>query len=172
MKISILFFMSMVCFWIVAFSQSKNGIKNNYLTLVSATKENQITGANSPNSNSLIYDITWNANKNFSLKKIKGYINNTDVKGKLIYNNTISDSGMVRKGTNFVIRFDINTITPQAENLPDQKKSTMKNCPVNKKISLPESNVVSLSFLIENKQANFRVKCIEKKIRTDKQLPQ
>lgn len=173
MKTIFLFVISTVFCRLVTSSQStNNGIKNKYLTFVSATKEKQITGANSPYPNSLIYNITWKAKKNFALKKITGYIVNKDAKGKLIYNNTVSDSGSIKKETYFLIRFDINNIPLQTENIPDQKKPVTRKCQVDKKISSSESNGISLSFFIENKRANFRVKCTEKKMPADKQLPQ
>lgn len=153
---------------ILSFSQTNNDIDNNYLTLVNATMENQITGANSENSSRMIYNINLEAKSAFNLKKITGKINEKNLKGKIIYNNTISDSAMIRDGNTFTIRFEKYNTEPVPEN-----SSNSKVC-ANKKYYRNKNNnaLIFLTYFIENKQFQSRVKCNKKIISQERQLPQ
>lgn len=171
MKISFLFFIYILFFRELIFSQKKEEIKNDYLTLVSAIKETQVTGAHSPNGNNFIYNISWHANKSFYLKDILGIIGNNKVKGKLIYNNSISDSAVIREANNFTIRYEINNKTYQTNIISDKDIYDKKRCSKGKEIK-KDKNVIYLSFLIENKQRNFRLECTERKMPAGVQLPE
>ncbi len=156
---------------LLSFSQRNSGIDNNYLTLVSATMENQMTGANSENSNRMIYNINLEAKAAFSIEKISGKINKKNLKGKIIYDNIISDSILVKDGNIFTIRFEKYNMEAETE-----KYSNPKTCGNEKEHGDEKFNagneLVFLSVLIENKLYHFKVKCSEKTISGERQLPQ
>ncbi len=91
------------------------------------------------------------------------------MKGKLIYNNSISDSAVIREANNFTIRYEINNKTYQTNIISD--KDDKKRCIKGKEIK-KDKNVIYLSFLIENKQTNFRLECTERKMPAGVQLPE
>ncbi len=69
---------------IPSFSQRNNNIDNNYITLVSATMEHHVSGANSENNSRTIYNVTFHAGNGFVIKKIKGKFNGASLPGKVI----------------------------------------------------------------------------------------
>lgn len=171
MKIVILSLVLFINSILSSFSQRNNDIDNDYLTLVSATMENQISGANSENSYRMIYNINLEAKSAFTIKKISGKINGINLKGTIIYNNTISDSVIIQSEKKFTMRFEKYNMEPEPENKSNSKISGNKKCHRAKKNNTDNALVI-LSFFIENKQYNFRVKCSEKIISRETQLPQ
>ncbi len=154
-----------------SFSQRNSGIDNSYLTLVSATMENQITGANSENSSRMIYNINLEAKSAFGIKKISGKINEVNLKGNIIYNNTISDSVITQSGKFFTIRFEKYEMEPGSKKCSGSKISGNQKCYRNKKNNT-DNTLIFLTYFIENKQFKFRVKCSNKIISHERQLPQ
>lgn len=150
-------------------AQQNNFNKNDYLTLVNATKQIQVTAANSTRNNSEIYEVTWKVNRNFFIKKILGEIDNLRLKGKLIYNNVITDSAYIIKGTKLVMRLEKNA---NKIKLNADKTNKPGGCNSRKKLTMSNENVIQLSFFADNHLAVFNVNLKEKKIQADAQLPQ
>lgn len=154
-----------------SFSQKNNDIDSNYLTLVSATMENQITGANSENSNRMIYNINLEAKSAFRIEKISGKINKKNLKGKIIYDNIISDSILIKGGNIFTIRFEKYNMEAETEKYSNPKTCGNKKGHGDEKYN-DGNELVFLSIFIENKLYKFEVKCSEKTISLERQLPQ
>ena len=155
----------------MSFSQTEMDADTSNLRLTSAVMENPITGANSENNNRAIYDITFVAKSTFSLKKITGEVNEKTLSGKIIYNNTISDSAIINNGSSFTLRFENYSRKLRLENKNTSRISNNTKCIRAKKIS-NDNALIFLSFYLENKHYTFKVRCSEKINSRDRQLPQ
>ena len=154
----------------LSFSQGNDELDNKYFTLLNTTKEQQITGANSESNRTMVYDISFISKSIFSLRKIKGKINDISLEGKIIYNNTISDSATVKPGGTFIIRFEKYETEPgETSNNPGTVRK--KKCNRNKKTT-GDNAIVFLTFFTGNKQYNFSLKARKKLISPGRQLPQ
>ena len=154
-----------------SFCQRKNNIGNNNITLVNATMQQQVSGANSENSSSTIYNVTFHAENDLVIKKIKGKINGISLGGKIIYSNTISDSMVIRDGDSFIVRFEKYNTQSAPENIDSVYVPVIKKCHSNKKISA-DSSLIFLSFLAGDKPFYLTVRCNRKIISGDRKLPQ
>ena len=153
-----------------SFSQTNN-IDSNYITLIMATMELQVSGANSENTNRTIYNISFHAERDFVIKKIKGRINETSLGGKVIYSNTVSDNIMIRDGDSFTVRFEKYNTQSALENIDSIYVPVIKKCNSDRKINA-DSSLIFLSFLAGNKPFYLTVRCQEKIISGDRKLPQ
>lgn len=152
------------------FSQKNNNI-GNLITLVNATMENQVSGANSENSSRTIYNITFHSESGFVIKKIKGKINGTSLEGKVIYSNTVSDSIMIRNGDSFTVRFEKHNIQSEPENTDSFNMPVNKKCHAQRKNNT-DSSLIFLSFSLQDKPYHNKVRCSKKIISHDRRPPQ
>ncbi len=142
-----------------------------YFTLVSATMENQVSGANVENSSRTIYNATFEAKAGYNIKTISGRVNGTELMGKIIYKNAIRDSASIGKGETFILRFQK---ANAAGNIPREKNVAVKNrkkCHSSRKNNT-DNAVIFLSFFIENNRYSFPVTCSQKVTEGERQLPQ
>ncbi|MEP6584044.1 MAG: hypothetical protein ABJA90_07245 [Ginsengibacter sp.] len=171
MKSVFLFVVFFVNCMFSSFCQQSTVANNWDFIVVSATEENEITGANSEKSNRVIYNISLEAKRTFILKKILGMVGATNMEGKIIYNNTVTDSTTINNGDNFIIRF----ISYSGENLVENKKdsriSSDKKCRRNKKIN-STNPLIFLSYFLEGKKYDVKIAYSKKNISGEKQLPQ
>lgn len=171
MKVVILWLLLFINSTLLSSAQKNNDISNDYLRIVSATMENQISGANSENNSRIIYNINLQSIRLFSLKHIRGKINRENLRGRIIYNNVISDSMIIENGNSFIIRFEKYSNEAKVKTDNDSQTPPPKKCRRNVKNN-SDNALIFLSFYIENIQYHFRVKCSKKIISQERQLPQ
>lgn len=146
-------------------------IATDYFILLSATMENQVSGANAENSSRTIYNVTLEAKAGYYIKTISGRVNGAKLMGEIIYKNAISDSASIGKGETFILRFQK---ANAAGNIPGIKNVAVinrKKCHRGGKNSI-DNAVIFLSFFIENNRYSFPVTCSQKVIEGERQLPQ
>ncbi len=146
-------------------------IVNDYFTLVSATMENQVSGANVENGSRTIYNITLEAKEGYSIQHVSGKVNGAVLQGKIIYKNAIRDSASIGIGETYLLRFQKPNAPGNSAGIKNEPATIHKKCHRAKKNNI-DNAVIFLTFFIENSRYSFPVTCSQKVIPGERQLPQ